>query len=103
MPSLNIQRYKSRGKNFLAKINTLTVFETMQFLLGALVIFSLCYFGAFGFTRSFVLIGGVILLGLLGVLSIVFDKGFKIPKTPVMWGLLSILGATVLAGFFSGG
>ena len=101
MPSIDIQNYKATGKRFLARLARISVFEVVRFLIGALFVWSLLYFSPLGFARNFIVVGAMTAIGITSLVSVIFNNGFKLPKTPVMYGLLGFVGAVALSGLFS--
>lgn len=103
MPSINLKKYKSRGINVLTWLSEWSVFDVMRLGVAVIVICSLCYFAVFGFGRQFAVIAGMTIVGLLGLVSMVFDNKLELPKTQVLLALGGFAVAVVLAGLFSGG
>jgi len=61
------------------------------------------YFSGLGFARNFIVIAGMAVIGVTSLMSIVFNDGFRLPKTPVMYALLGFVGAVILSGLFTSG
>jgi len=103
MLSINIKKYKGTGERFLSRLAYVDVFTIIRFFIGVLFVWSLLYFSGLGFVRNFIAIGGMAALGITSLMSIIFNDGFKLPKTSVMYGLLGFVCAVILSGLFSSG
>lgn len=101
MPSIHIKKYKTSGKRFFARLAQADVFSVIRFLIGALLVWSLLYFTGLSFVRSFVVVGVMSAISITALVSVIFNDGFRLPKTPIMYSLLGCVIAVILSALFS--